>query len=467
MKVLFCSSEVVPFAKTGGLADVAGTLPLALEKQGLEVKIVLPRYRMVNPQKFNLKSIDKNISYAKLEDSVDVYFIENEKYFERDGLYQDKGVDYPDNLERFTYYCLQTLELAKKINFKPDIIHVHDWQAALILIYLKTLYKNDPFYKKVKTVFTIHNLGYQGLFPKEQFPQTGLDWQLFNIESLEFYGKVNILKGALIFSDRITTVSPTYAQEIQTPEFGCGLEGVLHKRKADLVGILNGISYEEWDPLKNKVLLKNYGPDTIEDKYVNKNALQQIGGLDVDTNVPLLGMITRLADQKGLDIFAEIIDEFMQLPLQFILLGTGDQHYHVLFENIKKKYKNSAIYLKFDPILAYKIYASSDMFLMPSYYEPCGLGQLISLKFGTIPIVRKTGGLADTIIDYEPFKENGNGFVFASYEAGALLETVKRALCVYKDKQAWRSLVRKAMDFDFSWEQSAKKYMQLYKELIS
>lgn len=467
MKVLFCSSEVVPFAKTGGLADVAGTLPAALEESGAEVKIVLPRYRMINPEKFKLKKLDENTSVINTSRKIEVYFLENEKYFSRDGLYQDKGVDYADNLERFAYYCLETLKLIKKINFKPDVIHCNDWQSALIPVYLKTIYKDDVFYKNIKTVFTIHNLGYQGLFPKEQFPLTGLKWDLFAIDGLEFYDKVNILKGGLLFSDKITTVSPTYAKEIQTPEFGCGLEGVLLKRKDDLIGILNGIHYAEWDPLTNKALAANYGPANIEGKYINKADLQKTGGLAVNNELPLMGMITRLADQKGLDIFAAVIDDVCRLPLQFVLLGTGDLQYHELFEKIKKKYNNVSVYLKFDPLLAYKIYAGSDMFLMPSRYEPCGLGQLISLKSGTIPIVRKTGGLADTVIDYEPFSESGNGFVFSAYEAGALLETIKRALCVYKDKKAWKNLVSRAMEYDFSWNQSAKKYIELYKGLVA
>ncbi|MCP4650235.1 MAG: glycogen synthase GlgA [PVC group bacterium] len=465
MKILFCSSEVVPFAKTGGLADVAGTLPPELAKLGVEIKVVLPKYKCIDTEKFKLEKLDAETSVAKLSDSVDVYFIESQKYFARDGLYQDKGEDYPDNLERFTYYCTQTLKLLKKIDFKPDLIHCNDWQTALIPVYLKTIYKKDPFYKDIKTVFTIHNLGYQGLFTEEEFPQTGLDESVFSVDGLEFYGKTNLLKGGLLFSDKITTVSQTYAQEIQTKEFGCGLEGILQNRKTDLLGILNGINYEEWNPKTNKHLNTHYNDENLDGKYAIKAELQKNKNLPIEKDVPLLGMITRLADQKGLDIFAEVIDRICQLPLQFILLGTGDPKYHEIFAQVQKKYKNTSINLTFDAALAYKIYAASDMFVMPSYYEPCGLGQLISFSFGTIPLVRKTGGLADTVVDYNLKTGDGNGFVFSGYKSKDLLQTIERALGVYKDSAVWKNLVVKSMQEDFSWGQSAKKYFKLYEEV--
>ncbi|MFH1093184.1 MAG: glycogen synthase GlgA [Candidatus Omnitrophota bacterium] len=467
MKVLFCSSEVVPFAKTGGLADVAGTLPPALEAAGVQIKIVMPRYKCVDVKKFKLKKIDDDTFSTTIGKNVEVLFLEKKRFFDRDGLYQQNGLDYPDNLDRFTYYCLQTLNLIKKINFKPDIIHCNDWQTGLIPIYLKETFKSDPFYKNIKIVFTIHNLGYQGLFAKEEFAITGLSKELFSVNGLEFYGKINLLKGGLLFSDLISTVSPTYAKEIQSAEFGCGLEGVLQKRKKDITGILNGINYNEWDPMKNKTLVKNYGPDSIEGKYENKEDLQKLGKLKVDRKIPLLGIVTRLADQKGLDILAEVIEEVVQMPVQFILLGTGELRYHKLFEVIGNKYKNTLIHLKFDATLAYKIYAGSDIFLMPSYYEPCGLGQLISLNFGTIPLVRRTGGLADTVEDFDPFTKKGNGFVFSNYQAGALLETIKRSLCVYNDAKTWKELITRAIKSDFSWEKSAKDYVNLYKSLKS
>ncbi|MCK4994711.1 MAG: glycogen synthase GlgA [Candidatus Omnitrophica bacterium] len=465
MKILFCSSEVVPFAKTGGLADVAGTLPPALKIAGVEVKIVMPRYKCVDVKKFKLKKLDNETYSTTLGKNVEVLLLEKKSFFDRAGLYQQKGLDYPDNLERFAYYCRAALKLIKKINFKPDVIHCNDWQTGLIPIYLKTILKNDPFYKNIKTIFTIHNLGYQGLFPKEELAKTGLSKELFSVNGLEFYGKINLLKGGLLFADSISTVSSTYAHEIQSAEFGCGLEGILQKRKKDITGILNGINYDEWDPKKNKALVKSYGPDSIEGKYENKEALQKLEKLKVDRKIPLLGIITRLADQKGLDILAEVIEEVVKMPVQFILLGTGDPKYHKLFENLSSKYKNTSIHLKFDATLAYKIYAGSDIFLMPSYYEPCGLGQLISLNFGTIPLARKTGGLADTVEDFDPFTKKGNGFMFSDYQAGSLLEAIKRSLCVYNDDKTWQKLVIRAMKCDFSWKKSAKDYVNLYKSI--
>lgn len=458
MKILFVSSEVAPFAKTGGLADVSGSLPLAFENLGIEVKIVMPKYKMVKVKE-NKTVIGKNL---------EVFFIENEKYFGRDQLYGDRFSDYPDNLERFAYFSKAALELLKRINFRPDVIHCNDWQSSAIPIYIKTLYKNDTFFKGIKTLLTIHNLSYQGLFEKSQFPKTGLGWELFTIEGLEFYNKVNILKGGIIFSDFITTVSPTYSQEIQTKEFGYGLEGVLKKRADDLYGILNGIDYNIWDPKTDKYIAKNYDASSVEDKYINKEDLQKISGLKVDRNIPLIGIISRLADQKGLDLISAIIEGLLKLKIQFILLGTGDDKYHNLFEKISLIYpRRTSINLKFDAVLAQKIYAGCDMFLMPSRFEPCGLGQMICLRYGTIPIIRLTGGLKDTIQEFDEGTKEGNGFTFSRYLSSDLFKTIKKALGVYKDKDLWQKLVKKAMSYDFSWESSARKYAQLYKKLMS
>lgn len=458
LKVLMVSSEVVPFSKTGGLADVVGSLPLAINKLGVDIRVATPRY----------KSVKIYGNEARLDDDVPVYFIEDEGYFMRDNLYGDKAGDYPDNLERFTSFSKKVLEILKDLDFKPDIIHCNDWQTALIPAYLKTILKDDPFYAGIKTVFTIHNIGYQGLFPKEEFPKTGLGWDLFSIDGLEFYGKVNILKGGLVFSDIITTVSPTYAREIQTKEFGYGLDGVLAQRKDFIFGIVNGVDYDEWNPSKDKELQYHFSSTKIDGKDKEKIALQREGGLKEDVNAPLIGIISRLADQKGLDIISQIIEPLLDMEVQLILLGTGDEKYHILFERMKRKHpKKASIHLKFDAVLAKKIYAGSDMFLMPSRYEPCGLGQLISLRYGTIPIVRKTGGLADTIIEYNPKTGEGNGFVFERYDADELFGTIRRAVDLYKDKGTWRKLVLKAMKCDFSWEGSAKKYIELYKKIKS
>ncbi len=460
MKIAICASEVVPFAKTGGLADVAGVLPLALGKLKQEVIIIMPLYKKAALSKIDAKILYPGILSTKLGGNTKVYFIQNDKYFDRDGLYGTQEGDYPDNLERFSFYCLKCLELLKQIKFRPDVIHVHDWQAAFIPLYLKTRFSSDPFYKDCKTLLTIHNLAYQGLFAREEFPKLGLDWSFFNMEQLEFYGKVNILKGGIVFSDCINTVSSTYAAEIQTKEFGCGLEGVLAKRRGCLFGILNGLDYSAWSPSADKFIAKRYDMRNLKDKYKNKQDLQRHAGLPVKRGVPLLGMVSRLAEQKGLDILSEALDEICGLDLQLIILGTGDIKYHKLLEEESRKFSRAfRLYLKFDNSLAHKIYAGSDIFLMPSKYEPCGLGQMISLKYGTSPLVYKTGGLADTI-------DKTNGFIFDDYTASGLVAAIREAVSLYQDKKKWQAKIKKGMECNFSWEESARKYIQLYKRLV-
>jgi len=453
LKVAFLSSEVVPFSKTGGLADVAGSLPQALEHQKCEVVVITPKYKTVK--------VDGN--KTKIGKNIWVYFIENKEYFGRDNLYGTKHGDYEDNLDRFAFYCKKSLDLLKEINFKPDIIHCNDWQTSLIPVFLKTIYKYDSFFARTKTVLTIHNLAYQGLFKKEELEKTGLGQEVYNVDMLEFYDKLNILKGGLVFSDVLTTVSPTYAKEIQTKEFGCGVEGLLQKRAGDIYGIINGIDYSLWSPQTDEKIFKKYSKKDIENKYVNKEMLQKETRMEINKNIPLIGTISRLADQKGFDLISEIIEEVLNMKVQFILLGTGEAKYHELFEEMAKKFpKETSINLRFDAVLAQRIYAGCDMFLMPSYYEPCGLGQLISLKYGTIPIVRKTGGLADTIENYDPVKGTGNGFVFTERDSKELLNAIKRPLALYENKKSWRKLVEKAMEYDFSWDSSAKEYIKVY-----
>jgi starch synthase len=458
MKIVICASEVVPFAKTGGLADVAGALPLALEEQGQDVIIVMPRYKAIQEAKFKINRLKSDISYSTTGKNIKVYFIENEKYFNRDNLYTDKNGDYPDNLDRFAYYCRRTLELLKEINFNADIIHVHDWQASLIPVYLKTTYADNPFYKSTKTVLTIHNIGYQGLFPREEFPKLGLDWSLFDIEKLEFFGKVNLLKAGIVFSDVINTVSPTYSREIQTKEFGFGLEGILAKRKKSLFGILNGLDYSIWNPKTDKFIATNFSAADLNGKSKDKEDLQRICNLPAKSNIPLFGIVSRLAEQKGFDILAQAIDVICNLNLELVILGTGDLKYHVLLTDIVKKYpKVISLHLKFDDILAHKIYAGSDIFIMTSKYEPCGLGQLISFKYGTIPLVFKTGGLADTVT-------KDNGFVFQQYKKEELIRSIKDALQAFKDRKRWGKLIQNAMECNFSWDESARGYIQLYEK---
>ncbi|MFA5177926.1 MAG: glycogen synthase GlgA [Candidatus Omnitrophota bacterium] len=456
MKIVICASEVVPFAKTGGLADVAGALPLALEKEGQEVIVILPRYKAIDAAKFNLKTSGDGILTGTLGQGIKVYFIENAGLFNREGLYGDKQGDHPDNLERFSFYCRRSLELLKEINFKPDIIHCHDWQSSLIPVFLKAVYSQDPFYKKIRTVLTIHNIGYQGLFPREEFPKLGLDWSLFSMEGLEFYGKINVLKGGMLFADLINTVSPTYAKEIQTKEFGFGLEGVLNKRKDSVFGILNGLDYDIWDPQRDKFIAKSFSITDLAGKARDKEDLQALCKLPLKKGVPLIGIVSRLAEQKGFDILAEGIDAICKMDIQMVILGTGDLKYHQVLQEMVAKYpKVISLNLKFDDPLAHKIYAGSDIFLMPSRYEPCGLGQLISLRYGTIPLVFKTGGLADTV-------NADNGFVFSNYSKIALVKTIRRALAAFQDKKQWDVLVQNALKCNFSWDASARKYLELY-----
>jgi len=456
MKIVMCASEVVPFAKTGGLADVAGALPQALEKEGQEIIIILPLYKAVDIAKFGLKKIKDDCFVAKTGKGISVYFIKNDAFFYRDGLYGDKNGDYKDNLSRFTYYCRRVLTLLKEINFKPDIIHVHDWQTSLIPVYLKTIYAKGLFYKKTHTVLTIHNIGYQGIFPKDEFSKLGLDWSLFTVNDLEFYGQVNILKGGIVFSDIVNTVSPTYAEEIQTQEFGFGLEGLLNKRSDSLFGILNGLDYDIWNPQTDKFIKENFSAYDISGKAKDKENLQHACKLPVNPKIPLFGIVSRLVEQKGFDILTEGIDEICKMDIQLVILGTGDIKIHNCFTDVVSKYpKVISLNFRFDDSLAHNIYAGSDIFLMPSRYEPCGLGQLISLRYGTIPLVYKTGGLADTI-------NPSNGFVFDAYSENDLIKTINTATKVFKNQDKWSALIKNGMNCDFSWGSSSKEYLRLY-----
>jgi starch synthase len=457
MKILFLASEVVPFAKTGGLADVAGALPIALEHQGHEVRIAMPKY----------KEVSEAGNVSKIGENIVVHFIENSRLYNKDGLYVDSdGVDHSDNLERFAYYCKESLELVKNQGFRPDIIHCNDWQTGLVPVYLKTLYRDDVFFKDTKTIFTIHNLAYTGSFERGQWPKTALDKSLFDINGLEYYGKFSLLKGGLVFSDAITAVSPTYAKEIQTEEFGCGMEGILQSRSDCLYGVLNGIDYGFWDPQKDKHIYKNYSQDNIQGKFTNKEMLIKDLDMKISTDKPLIGTVGRLAYQKGYDILADIISEICEMDIGFVLLGTGEKKYHDILQDAANRHKkNVSINLIFDEALAQKIYAASDIFLMPSRYEPCGLGQLISFKYSTVPVARKTGGLADTVFEYSPDTEQGNGFLFKDCVSAHLLDAIKKAVTVYKDKERWGRLIKKISGYDFSWDRSAQEYVRIYKNI--
>lgn len=457
MKILYLASEVVPFAKTGGLADVAGALPKALKTIGHDVRIFTPRYRSTTTAKF-------------LPDSgVPVIFYENEKYFgSRAELYQVKGVDFPDNLERFAAYCQAALPSCKELDWRPDIIHANDWQTALVPAYLKLLFGEDPFFKRTAAVYSIHNLGYLGLFPKGKMTATGLGRDQFTPETLEFWGNIALTKAGIVYADVINTVSETYAREIQTAEYGQGLDGLLRLRSKDVYGIINGLDYGVWNPATDQNIPKRYSPATLTLKIDNKLELQRRNNLPQRREVPLIGMISRLADQKGFDILAEALAELMRDDCQFVVLGTGDKKYHDLLTKLKQKYPDHiGVNLGYDAELAELIYAGSDLFVMPSRYEPCGLGQLISFKYGTVPIVRRTGGLADTVSNFDPKTGEGEGFVFVEYSANALLRTMRLACEAFHKRSVWKVLQAKLMRLDYSWDASAKKYVGLYLKALA
>lgn len=485
LNILFLSSEVEPFAKTGGLADVSGALPQTIRQSEHEIRVMMPRYGSINERKsklhdmIRLKDVEiplgpkpqmasvKSSFIVNNQIKVQVYFLDNHHLFGRSGLYvhPDTKKDYVDNDERFIFFCRGSLEILKKLGWKPDIIHCNDWPTALVPAYLKTIYRDDPFYRDTRSVLTIHNMAYQGVFPKTSFAKTLLPPEVMQMEGVEAYGNLNFLKAGLVYADAITTVSEKYAQEIQSgPEFGAGLEGIAKKRKADLTGILNGVDYSVWDPAVDDLIPVKYDVKGLDLKVENKKALLEKMKLPFDETIPVIGMISRLADQKGFDLIGEALDQMMKLDLQLVVLGTGDKKYHDLFEKAQKKYpQRVAAALTFNNDLAHLIEAGSDMFLMPSRYEPCGLNQIYSLRYGTIPIVRATGGLDDTIEDVQG--GNGTGFKFKNYTAPDMMKAIQRALSVFKDQSTWRKLMKSGMAKDFSWEASAKKYVQLYRSL--
>jgi starch synthase len=480
MKILIVSSEMVPFSKTGGLADVAGALPKELKELGHDTRAIIPKYKtdgklgltarlVLSGLEVQLGAEKKkaNIYETKMPGGAIVYLIESE-FFERDGLYQENGSDYSDNAERFIFFSKAALALIKAIGWEPHVIHSNDWQTALIPAYLKTSLSKDMFYNTIATVYTIHNMGYLGIFPAEKMPLTGLGWEYFTPDTMEFWGNVCFSKAGLVYADVINTVSETYAWEIQTEELGHGLDGLIRSRTEDVYGILNGVDYEVWDPAKDPCLNKHYTSSDLRGKSANKSALRKACGLSQKKDTPVIGMVSRLTDQKGFDILSGCFDDIMDLGVQFVLLGTGDPKYHELFADFAKKYSGRvSVNLGFDSAAAPLIYAGSDMFLMPSRYEPCGLGQLISFKYGTVPLVRSTGGLADTVIDLDADPVKGSGYVFKNYTSEALFGAVKRAVMKYSaDKKAWTATVKKIMDYDFSWNTSAKKYVALYKKAI-
>jgi starch synthase len=514
MKVLLAASEVAGFAKTGGLADVAAALPLALARRGHECAVLLPLYRGTRsaapltptPHTFKVPVGNQPVAgrlwrsrlpTSSAEDPVvPVYLVEQPGYFERDdpaagrGLYTMTGAggrpaDYPDNCERFAFFCRAVLEAPRLLDFWPDVLHLNDWQTGLVPVYLSEVYRRRTAwrvtgtpdfllsrgYRRARTLLTVHNLAYQGVFPAGEMPATGLDWSLFNYRQLEFYGYLNFLKAGLVFADRITTVSPTYAREIQTPYFGQGLHGMLAERGGRVSGIVNGIDYEVWNPATDRQLPARYTIDSfIGGKALCKAALQRELGLPEDTERPLFAMIARLVEQKGVELLLQAATGFLT-DGQLVVLGQGDPVHERRLGELQRQFPGRvAVRVGFDDGLAHRIEAGADLFLMPSLFEPSGLNQLYSMRYGTVPVVRATGGLADTVTDCTPERlaaGTATGFTFVAQTGDALLDAVRRALAVFREEDAWPRLVRTAMRQDWSWDRSAAAYEALYEGLVS
>ncbi len=483
MKVLFASFECSPFVKVGGLADVVGSLPKFLKENGIDVRIVIPLHKKIDREKFKLKNlnlkviiplmgeyIEGNIFEGSLSKGIPVYFIENERFFNRDEVYATAEGDYPDNPFRFIFFSRAVLETTKAVGFKPDIIHCHDMQTGLIPAYLHTVYRIDAFFQHTKTVFTIHNIAYQGLYGPEIHFIAGFSGWDFTPDKLEYYGKINFMKAGIVFSDFVTTVSPTYAHMISTSHHeGRGLEGVLAKRSAEgkLVGILNGLDYDEWNPATDIFIKANYDEEKIENKKLCKEDLQTICGFDV-TNVPLYGMVSRIDPLKGFDLIVKVLPKFLsEYNVQVVILGKGYKNLQDELENIQRRFnKKFRLFLEFNNPLAHKIYAGSDFFLMPSNSEPCGLGQMIAMRYGTIPIVYKTGGLADTVKQLDFNKLTGDGFVFEEYTEDSFYKKLIETIHLYNNSEALNKIIQNILKKDFSWHASSIEYINLYKKIL-
>jgi starch synthase len=474
MHIAFAASECVPFSKTGGLADVVGALPRALAGLGHQVSVYLPRYRqtkLTDPQTV-VRSItvpfdDRyrfcSVVTAGASSGVRYYFVDYPPYFDREALYGTSAGDYPDNAERFALFSRAVLEASKVLGV-PNVFHCHDWQSALLPVLLRSLYAEDPAFRDVGTVFTIHNMGYQGLFPPDILPLLMLPWDLLTISKMEFFGQVNFLKGALVFADFVTTVSKKYSLEIQTTEYGFGLEGVLRSRAATVTGILNGVDYDEWSPQTDKFAAGKYSPQDLSGKAKCKqDLLNAFGVVGANPKLPVIGIVSRFAAQKGFDLIAQIMDRLAREEMIVVALGAGDKPYEEMFQRLNKQFPNKiAVKVAYDNAIAHKIEAGADMFLMPSKYEPCGLNQIYSLKYGTVPIVRATGGLDDTIEPWDARTGKGTGFKFTEYTGEALLITIRQALLAYRDQSSWQTLMRNGMGRDFSWGASAREYGKIY-----
>ncbi|MCF0148518.1 MAG: glycogen synthase GlgA [Clostridium sp.] len=475
MKILFAASESNPFIKTGGLGDVIGALPASLKELGQEVRVVIPNYSDINRDiKDNLKFVSslnvkvgwRNQYCGILEyeyEGVIFYLLDNEYYFKRCGLY-----GYYDDGERFAFFSRAVLDFLNLIDWTPDVIHCNDWQTAMVPVLHKLEYIKEEKFKNIKTVFSIHNLLFKGMYSPDVLPELfGYDYEPFLNGSLEHNGAISFLKGGINYSDKVTTVSKSYVEEIKTPEYGEGLEGLLQYRGMYLEGIVNGIDYKEYNPNTDKNIYVNYDIEEIDNKHINKEELQRELNLPIDKEIPMIGLVSRLTNQKGCDLIVRILDELLQENIQIVIVGTGDYLYEESFKDFAFRYPEKiSSNIKFSDELAHKVYAASDMFLMPSLFEPCGLGQLIALRYGSIPIVRETGGLKDTVKPYNEYTEEGNGFSFRNYSNHELLNIIKYALNIYSSKDRWNKIIKNAMKTDNSWKKSAKEYLRIYEELL-
>lgn len=475
MKVLFVGSEANPFVKTGGLGDVLGALPKSLDNTGVDARVVIPKYKNID------RNLDSKLKFVKWfmvkvgwrtqycgvfeynHNGITYYLLDNEYYFGRDGLY-----GYADDGERFAFFNRAVLQLVKEINFRADVLHCNDWQTGMVPVLLKLEYAKDLFYYDMKSVFSIHNMKFQGVFPKEVLPELfGYDMEPYYNGSLAFDGGVSFMKGGILYSDRVSTVSNSYVDEIKTSEYGERMDSILRDRSYALNGILNGIDYDEFNPNCDNLIYAKFNEKDLSGKKKNKEELQRELGLPVNENAAMIGIVSRLTNQKGLDIIVDIADRLLQHDIQLVILGTGDCHYENHFRGLAERYRDKvSTNIRFSNMLAHKIYAASDMFLMPSLFEPCGLGQLISLRYGTIPIVRETGGLKDTIKPYNQYNGLGNGFSFKNYNGNELLNITEYALDIFRDKERWNSIILQAINSDNSWAKSATKYIEMYKNLI-
>jgi starch synthase len=475
LKILFLAAEAAPYAKVGGLADVAGSLPKALRAMGHDVRIALPRYKSIDGVRFKLKlaiapfpvpvGADHKLTEV-LEgaaDDVPAYLVWDEYYFGRDKVY-----GYDDDAQRFVFFGRAILTFIKQLGWQPDVIHANDWHTTLVPTWLATAGRADPFYAPIATAFTIHNVAYHGTTGNAILPFAGLEGHVRHLD-VEPPGAVNWMARGIVHSDVINTVSKRYSQEILSPEFGAGMEGLLKARNAErrLCGILNGVDYSVWNPATDPNLAQHFGLASLDVRALDKAALQREVDLPVRVDVPLLGFISRLVDQKGVDILSAVLDRLFARDVQFVLLGAGEKRYEDIFAVLPKRFPTkAATFFKFDTALAQKIYGGTDMFLMPSHFEPCGIGQMIAMRYGNVPVVRATGGLADTVTDYDPAKNKGTGFTFTDYTSDAFWSALERTLDVFRDKKAWRGLQERGMKADFSWNASAKKYEELYRKAI-